>query len=202
MSYFSDVAERVPAVLKTRGGALALVAALQLGVLGWIVAERVRLLAGGREIVLPIVPVDPRDLFKGDYVRLAYPISTLPAGAPETTAGTTPAAKKTPVFVTLKPEADGGWSVASTSRKFPTQVAGDQIVLRGFRDVDRWRSNGPVRVTYGLERYYVPEGKGPALEQLARDKKLAAIVAVDGRGNAAIKGLSADGKKIYDEPLF
>jgi uncharacterized membrane-anchored protein len=48
----------------------------------------------------------------------------------------------------------------------------------------------------------VPEGNGRELEALARDKKLAAVVAVDGGGHAAIKGLMIDGKLAYEEPLF
>jgi uncharacterized membrane-anchored protein len=198
MSLLSDISARTPAFLKSRGGALALVAALQLGVLTYIVGGRVQLLRTGREIVLPIVPVDPRDLFKGDYVRLAYPVSTLPVDM----AGTKDKPGNTPVYVTLQPAADGTWSVAAASQTYPAQVAADHVVLRGIREIETWRNAAPVRVRYGLERYYVPEGTGPALEKLARDKKLAAIISVDSRGTAAIKGLSADGVKIYDEPLF
>ena len=44
-----------------------------------MVVDRTLLLKNGREIVLPIVPVDPRDLFRGEYVRLGYDISTVPA---------------------------------------------------------------------------------------------------------------------------
>jgi uncharacterized membrane-anchored protein len=57
-------------------------------------------------------------------------------------------------------------------------------------------------VTYGIESYFVPEGEGRRLEGLARDKRMAARVAVDGRGNAAIKGLVIDGVPQYEEPLF
>jgi uncharacterized membrane-anchored protein len=198
MSLLSDITARAPVFLKTRGGALAIIAALQLGVLSYIVADRVRLLQTGREIVLPIVPVDPRDLFKGDYVRLAYPVATLPVNLVDAKAG----GNRTPIFVTLQPASDGTWSVAAATQTYPAQVAAGHVVLRGIREIETWRATAPVHVRYGLERYYVPEGTGPALEKLARDKKLAAIVSVDRKGTAAIKGLSADGKKIYEEPLF
>ena len=59
-----------------------------------------------------------------------------------------------------------------------------------------------MRVRYGIESYFVPQGEGPRLEQLARDKKLAALVAVDRAGNAAIKGILIDGALQYEEPLF
>ena len=204
MSLLSDLTARIPAGLKTTGGALALVAALQLGVLGWMVAGRVSLLKSGREVVLPIVPVDPRDLFKGDYVRLAYDVSRIPFNSID---GASTRADGT-LYITVSPQGDGTWAFASASATYPTALAAGQVVLRGR--IDRFarrgladaRDGGMLRVTYGLERYYVPEGKGPALEQLARDKKLAAIVAVGRDGTAAIKGLSANGQKIYDEPLF
>src|SRR5690606_25052583 len=58
--------------------AVAAVAVLQTAALGWMVYERVRLLQTGREAVLPIVPVDPRSLFRGDYVRLSYDVTRVP----------------------------------------------------------------------------------------------------------------------------
>ena len=58
----------------------ALATALLLGlVLLALVEQRARILRGGTEIRLRTVPVDPRDLFRGDYVILAYPISTVEA---------------------------------------------------------------------------------------------------------------------------
>jgi len=44
---------------------LAIVALAQTGVLAAMVIDRVRLLKSGREITLPIVPVDPRDPISG-----------------------------------------------------------------------------------------------------------------------------------------
>ena len=195
---FKEMLARLPAQLKTRGAAAAAVAVLQLGILGGIVADRVRLLKTGREIVLPIQPVDPRDLFKGDYVRLGYAISTVPAKA---VAGDILTGGKA-VFVTIEPQTDGNWAVVQAATRYPKDVTAGQIVLRALPDRNRGWSNGPIGVRYGLERYFVPEGKGGDLEKLARDTKLSAIVAVDATGNAAIKGLSVDGKRIYEEPLF
>jgi uncharacterized membrane-anchored protein len=189
---WSQLTARIPATLTTRGAAIAAVATLQLGALGYMVADRVRLVTTGREIVLPIIPVDPRDLFKGDYVRLGFPISNVPRElTKDLPAGTRNA------FVTLEQQADSSWKVLGTSLLYPSAVASNQVVLRA-----RPTSVDNSHMRYGIERYYVPEGKGPALEKLAREKKLAAVVAVDKRGNAAIKGLSTDGKRVYDEPLF
>ena len=48
----------------------------------------------------------------------------------------------------------------------------------------------------------MPEGTGPKLEDQARTGKLSAIVAVDARGDTAIKGLKLDGRTIHLEPLL
>ncbi len=186
------------AIAKSRGGALALLAVLQLGALGFMVADRVRIVKTGREIVLPIVPVDPRDLFKGDYVRLGFPISTIPATARKGEGLEDAQA----AFVTIEQGADQGWSVVEIDKTYPKTVAANQLVLRA-RPPGGWGWRGNFRIVrYGIERYYVPEGKGGDLEKLAREKKLAVLVAVDKRGNAVITGLSSDGKRVYDEPLF
>jgi len=74
------------------------VALVQTLVLGWMVFDRVQLLRNGRQIVLPIVPVDPRALFRGDYLQLGYPISRIDAKLLE---GAAPAANQ-PLYVTLQ----------------------------------------------------------------------------------------------------
>ena len=63
-------------------------------------------------------------------------------------------------------------------------------------------SETAVRLRYGIESYFLPEAQGRKLEALAREKKLATLLAVDGEGNAAIKGLVVDGALQYEEPLF
>jgi uncharacterized membrane-anchored protein len=183
--------------------ALALVAGLQLAALGWMVWDRIALLKSGREITLPIVPVDPRDLFKGDYVRLGYPISRV---SMQLFTGDTLGIGK-PIYITLEKSPADDWVPKTITQQRPEgSMAADRIVLKA-RYTRLGRSEVPGRteailVQYGIERYYVPEGTGPKLEQAAREKKLAALVAVDGKGRAAIKGLMIDGKKVYDEPLL
>ena len=83
----------------------------------------------------------------------------------------------------------------------------DRIVLKGRSRfgrlaLDASDANAVNGVRYGIEQYFVPHGEGPRLEALARDKKLAALIAVDASGNAAIKGLLIDGRLQYEEPLL
>jgi len=179
---------------------IAVVAAVQVAVLGWMIWDRVHLLSGGREVVLEVVPVDPRSLFRGDYVILNYGISVL-----KTPRGAETPARGTDVYVTLQKSETGAWDVVRSSTTRPDTAAPDQVVLKGRvsfvsaagADVPAW-----ARVRYGIESFFVPEGKGRELEQLVREKKLSALIAVDEAGNGGIKGLVVDGKRVYEEPLL
>lgn len=170
---------------------IALAAGLLTAMLGWMVADRLSLLRSGREIVLKVIPVDPRDLFKGDYVRLGYDIAGFEAAkldGPALMSGDR-------VFVTLEQAgADAPWTVAKISRTRPATLAANQIMLMAKGNYNR--------LLYGLERYYLPEGTGGAMEDKARKGVISAIVAVNAKGQSAIKGLIIDGKRIYEEPLL
>jgi uncharacterized membrane-anchored protein len=175
--------------------AVGAVALLQSGMLGAMVWERTQLLKHGREVVLPILPIDPRSLFRGDYVRLNYDVSRVPARLIEG-----PPRRGEAVYVTIARGPDGIWTALKTARLYDGGGA-DSIVLKGR--LEHGGSEGhDAFIRYGIESYFVPEGKGRELEALARDKKLAVVVAVDSFGNAAIKGLMIDGKLAYEEPLF
>ncbi len=180
---------------------VAIVALIQTGVLAGMVIDRTRLLKSGREITLPIVPVDPRDLFRGEYMRLAYEASNVPARLLEGP----PPKRNAAFYVVLEKKEGGAWQPVKLSRSMPSETSPDRIVLKA-RDSRGWPANfsadAILRVRYGIESYFVPQGEGPRLEQLARDKKLAALVAVDRGGNAAIKGILIDGRLQYEEPLF
>jgi uncharacterized membrane-anchored protein len=187
----------------------AVVAGLQTAAIGWMVTDRITLLKTGKEIVLPIIPVDPRSLFRGDYVRIDFPVTMVPSDLfPKT--GKLPG-KAGPVFVTLE-RAGETWKPVAVSETMPAigpkagQAAGpDQTVMHGRLAHSWWptgRAQSMIRINYGIERYYVQEGKGLDLENAARDKKLAVVVAVDAKGRSAIKGLIIDGKLAYEEPLL
>jgi uncharacterized membrane-anchored protein len=181
--------------------ALAIIALAQTGVLATMVIDRVRLLKSGREITLPIIPVDPRDLFRGEYVRLGYEAGTVPVRLLE---GREPR-RNAAFYVVLEKKEGGAWQAVKATRKMPQETSPDRIVLKARADhgwPQRGSTNATMRVRYGIESYFVPQGQGPKLEALARNKKLAALLAVDARGNAAIKGIIIDGVLQYEEPLF
>jgi uncharacterized membrane-anchored protein len=179
---------------------LAILALAQTGVLAYMVIDRVTLLRSGREITLPIVPVDPQDFFRGEYVRLAYDVGTVPIRLLE---GPSPRENEA-FYVVLEKKPDGAWQAVKIARAMPQETSPDRIVLKARTTY--WPTpdtvTTSVRVRYGIESYFVPQGQGKKLEDLARQKKMATLVAVDTRGNAAIKGLTIDGVLQYEEPLF
>ncbi|MEI7028124.1 GDYXXLXY domain-containing protein [Paenibacillus sp. y28] len=125
----------------------------------------------GKEIRLQTAPVDPRDLFYGDYVRLSYDISRIPVskwtGEEPIQAENYPVGKK--VYVLLQPGADGVYEVKSASYD-KLQAAGEETVLEGRLEwVSSLQAAVEAVVEYGLERYYVPEGTGRELEDQARN---------------------------------
>ncbi len=180
--------------------AVAAVALAQSAVLGWMIWNRTTLLQTGREIVAEVIPVDPRDFFRGDYVILGYTFSNVPdVGLP---AGT-----KTGdvVYTTLKKGDGSKWDVAAVTRDYPATVGPDQIVLKARAEyvyVGPQPNQLTGRLAYGIESYFVPEGTGLKIEQQVRDHKIDAVLAVSQTGEVAIKGLIVDGKRVHDEPLL
>jgi uncharacterized membrane-anchored protein len=182
--------------------AILLSGLVMTGALAWLVIDRIALLSSGREIVLAIRPVDPRDLFKGDYVRLAFDVSEidkalLPDDKRQRGERRFGPGATIPLYVVLERQPDETWLPVAVSETEPTGLPANRIFLKGKT---QWHSRR--RVLYGIERYYVEEGTGLALENLARTAKLAAIVAVGRDGTTAIKGLVVDGRRVYDEPLL
>jgi len=132
----------------------------------------------GQVVLLKTVPVDPRDLFRGDYVILAYEIGALDPRL--LGAGQAKFAQGQDIYVELV--AQGPYSVAGPiSHACPRRGQ----FIKG-RVKTTWGER--LAVEYGIESYFVPEGKGSELQREV-GKTLDVKVAVDRFGNAAIKSL-------------
>ena len=197
------------ALMRWRYGLIALVALAQAGVLADMVWDRETLISTGRQIDLDVVPVDPRSLFRGDYVVLGYEISQVPRAM---IAGKLQHGDQ--VFVQLT-QAEGAWKPRSVSREFPADRAslGTDVVLAAHvvyapreepsgSEPDPSRATSQVRLRYGIESFFVPEGTGRDIERDVAAKKVVAHLDVDHRGRAAIRALSVDGVRIEAAPLF
>ena len=194
-----------------------LVALQSLAILA-MVGGKVQTLLTGEVIILRTVPVDPRSLFRGDYVRLRYQITRL--AGDEVSFELDDLRPGRTIYVRLR-EQGGAWDAVSVHGQHPGSTP-DFKVIRGRIAVSRLedpfsgrrqsaqgippaRRQTPVRVLvvyYGIEAYFVPEGTGRALERPPEDQTMTVAVAVDGAGKAAISGLLLDGKLVHDESLF
>ncbi len=164
--------------------------------LGYMIGERLKILANGTEIILKTKPVDPRDFFRGHYARLRFDIAEAPT--PPIEQGLKNKRNDT-IFVSLEKGEDGFWQAVSSHRAYPPKKAGT-IVIKGSI-----RSASPLglRVSYGIERYFAPKAEALKLENLDREKTEVSVIArISKSGEAAISGLMINGKKIYEEPLF
>ncbi|MBD9622958.1 GDYXXLXY domain-containing protein [Ensifer sp. ENS06] len=180
--------------------AALLVAGVQTAALGYMIESRASILRSGRDVRLKTVPVDPRDLLRGDYVILSYDISRL---QPELFKGDTPKqSEEAEVYVRLERQLDGFW--AATEASFaPLSPAGDCVVLRSL-PFTYYPSSAlsSVNVEYGIERFYVPEGEGRTLEEARNAEALSVNIRVDAKGKAQIREIAVNGSPVYEEPLY
>lgn len=176
------------------------VALLQSAVLLYTVVSRAAVLRDGREVLLETAPVDPRDLLRGDYVVLNYTIATLEAAS---IGGPWPEDREPhTIHVRLRPDGGGYWSVAEASF-LPLDAQEGSVVLKGITGrLSGAREQASVSVHYGIERYYVPEGEGKALEEARNDGRISIAARVSAGGVAHIRALLRDGKPLYEEPLY
>ena len=177
---------------------------IQVALIALMVIDRVGILRAGTEVTLQTRPVDPRDFLRGDYVTLAYDISTVPAGELKDHSGWR---KGAPLFVKLAPQPDGIYHAVSVHLD-PIAVTAPEILIRGWVN-SGWGCGREGRafcdfitVSYGIESYFVPQGEGQGIEKARNQGKVTVVAAVTPEGRAAIKRLLIDGKPVYDEPLF
>jgi len=180
--------------------AAILVAGLQTLILGYIIQSRASILASGTEVLLKTAPVDPRDFLRGDYVVLNYDISSVPVST--VTGGIPAEAGEQTLWVRLRRQPDGFWGIVESSfAELP--AASDTVVLRSLPFYSYGPGSGEtIRVEYGIERYYVPEGEGKPLEEARNEGVVSIAASVSSSGAAQIRSLVVDGKPAYEEPLY
>ena len=142
-----------------------------LGLVG-LYAYHANLENNGKTYLLECHSVDPRDLLSGDYISLQYAISTLPERL------SNPGNDRGHVVYVLLQSTGAVWEIGEVSQVPP---AGDVPYLKG-----RTYSG---QIYYGIERYYVPEGKG---KHVPTD--LRAEIVIQAGGTAQLKRLYSAGK--------
>lgn len=150
----------------------------------------------GHELILKTVPVDPRDVFFGDYVTLDFEIE-------ETTLAMLPAdarkhdyEKDGPLTLYLKMKKSGKYDVVDNISVKKPPFGGKYIKARlnyytSPEEFDpRYAENAddPIFLDIGLDSYYSSEEKAKLFSELNHKRELAAKVKVN-NGFAIITGL-------------
>jgi uncharacterized membrane-anchored protein len=231
---------------------------VQVLLLTGIIAYRHYWVTANERILLASSPVDPRDIFRGDYVTLTYNASTIDLDQ----FGISEKFKRNDdIYAVLGKKDDGTYDITSVSRTRPASgkylrgrvtyerdnatrreitlkqdagavrvfqrpwfsyKAGDRVTfcldadgrvmtVHRENEKDKCRSGEPftgivediktvkfsqIRVEYGIEHFFVEEGKGRAIETARNARSLKVEVALRDDGKGLITGLMLDGKRV------
>ena len=162
---------------------------LQVAVIITMIIVKLLVLADGRDILIRIQPVDPRDLLRGDYVTYQHDFTNIPGYYFDNDEVFRVGEL---AYVTLQ-ESSGFAHPSRLTHKKPSE--GLFIQGRVLSDTARVSGARPdYRLSYGIEQYYIPEGKGAMFNTWTRDRNAFAKVAVDSDGKAVLKQLYIDDK--------
>lgn len=161
--------------------------ALQFALLSGVIAFKQYTVWTGATVVLKVVPLDPRDPFRGDYVQLRFAISRLdPAGlSGDDVLGFGQ------IWVELAPDSDGIWQPVALWRRRP-RLSGGHAAIKGSITSLPYRENRLLEVEYGIEDVFVPEGAGRAIETATGAVTLE--TKVDRFGRAVARRILIDGR--------
>ena len=165
----------------SRGRRIALLAVVlvQLTVPLALAAAAAADLAFGREIRLRARPVDPLDVFRGNYVVLRYDISEVAVGFQ--------VRRNETVCVRLTEQND----VWTGDFGLPESDAGDSAIC-GRARADA-AAGEQVGVEYGIETYYASADRAREIERSIGRGRLLAVIDLDDDGSARIKRLEEGG---------
>lgn len=178
------------------------IAIVQTAILGYMIEGRASILRSGTDVLLKTSPVDPRDLLRGDYVILTYDISTI--STTSITGARPETGEVARLNVRLKPGADGFWTVSAASfDPLAEEVGSVALISQPVTIYDwEWQNAGNLTVSYGIERFYVPEGEGRPIEDGRNQGRVSVAVRVSEDGQAQIRALMLDNEPLYEEPLY
>ena len=164
---------------------LALVVAVQFLVLFSVIGFKQYTVWTGETVLLRTAPVDPNDLLRGDYTELRYTISTIDLS--QVLSDRRPYGS---IYVELERGDDGYWRAVAIHNDRKRSFDGT-VLLQG--KVERYSGANTVRIRYGIEQIFIPEGSGRDLPR-GPGHVVAVEVKVDRFGNAVPRRFVVDGQ--------
>ena len=164
---------------------------LQVVVLAYMAGEREYILKRGQEIHLRTAPIDPRDLFRGDYVRLNYEISRIASDSLKDAEHLDGLKIGDKLFVSLREGTYGLYEFADARPQKPD--GGLYLTGRTPYPNRVLRPGNQIWLRYGIEAYFVEQGRGRDIEKRRGSRSgvqvpLEMAIAVGANGKAVIKG--------------
>ena len=181
---------------------LILLVLLQLGVLAGELLVAVYPRWVGEPLRVQVQPVDPRDLFRGNYARLGYRFNRVSQALWN---GDHTLRREQTVYVSLHQDDQGVWQAVAISETPPpsghflrgrlrsAMSAPAQRVINKLGQ-PQWRvpaGPGDYLIEYGIEAWFAPKDKAQALQRQLRHGAWATLYVAD-NGRAALVKVEAD----------
>ena len=147
----------------------------------------------GRTIRVKTVPADPRSIFRGDYIVLNYEFSHLDLNRVKHDESYFYEGQR--VFVKLTKVGDN-WEATQVSTKPFKEIGPNEVMLVGSINRSEWSSENSINLTYGIESYFVPEGKGKYIEEKISEKRVTVELSIDKKGFASVRKIFIEGKEV------
>ncbi|WP_395174602.1 GDYXXLXY domain-containing protein [Roseibium alexandrii] len=168
-----------------------LIALVQLTLIALPLIGRLDVQISGKEVTLALVPVDPRDLLRGDYVIINLAIARVSIDLP----GANEVKEGDRVYVRLAPGTDGVMRAASVDKA--PDASGTAAMAGTVRSV----GGSDIRIDYGIDAFFLPEGDGLIIEDLDTER-VNLVVAVTEDGRSLPLRLLVDGKPFKNDAAF
>ncbi|GAB1264080.1 GDYXXLXY domain-containing protein [Aurantivibrio infirmus] len=144
-----------------------LVILLQLGVLAYMAAHREYIRSTGEIVYFRTMPLDPRDPFRGDFVRLRYDINSISKRHwPERGDNIQ---KDDVVYTSLLRDPNNVAKFVSVSTSKPESNSNENkndLFIKGRADFNwRFQQANTIGVRYGIEQFFVQQGVGLDIEK-------------------------------------
>lgn len=139
--------------------------ALQFVILAIMALEREYIVQYGTEVYLRTAPIDPRDIFRGDYVRLRYEISQISKRDSQGSLSDNMTKKpKDSIVYSVITSGEGG---ISKLQYITDSKPDDALFIKGrlSHRLDPKVTYQAFNVKYGIEAYFVEQGKGIEMEK-------------------------------------
>lgn len=158
---------------------LGIVAVSQICVLGGMIVVDGLPYVFGETIRLKVMPVDPRDMFRGDYSILGYDFTNLGSrkinGLDNADRSYWDDVGRDVYIKLVKSEGSDVW----TTQEITTIKPSSGTYLHGV--INGWR------VDCGIEAYYVQEGRGRAIDEAVRGGRTVEAEVAVWQGKAKLK---------------